>query len=246
MRSENLRKPRTLSAFTLLELIIVISCLSILSAIVVPNTIDMIRSNKIEAANSTANQIYLATQNYITDLQIKNKSLYWETGTNGHEGVFFVESTNLTKIGKQNKIIFTCQGVYDMKNIGSAQYGTVSGVSGKSAQDILNMEIAVLSGVERYLGKDALPVDSHWAAQIDVDTYTVDWVIYSDQATSKDDIQTVVSNYTTKNGYKSLYQFVFGGGSEGSAGFASQEYDTRHNTTYPAYVGQYPIPYKVG
>ena len=60
---------KKLRGFTLMELIIVIAIIAILTAIIVPNMTSYMRSKRIEEANSRAQQIYVATQDYLTHLQ---------------------------------------------------------------------------------------------------------------------------------------------------------------------------------
>ena len=62
---------RKLKGFTLLELIIVIAILAVLSAILIPSISDYIRTNHIQSANSQAQQVYMAAQDYLVSEQVK-------------------------------------------------------------------------------------------------------------------------------------------------------------------------------
>ena len=62
---------KSLKGFTLLELIVVIAIISVLLMIIVPNMTDYIRTSRIREANDQAQQIYVATQDYLNSLQTR-------------------------------------------------------------------------------------------------------------------------------------------------------------------------------
>lgn len=64
-------KRKTLKAFTLLELMVVIAIIGILTAIIVPNTAEYLRDAKQTAENDQAQQLYMAVQDYLIDMQIR-------------------------------------------------------------------------------------------------------------------------------------------------------------------------------
>jgi len=59
----------TIKGFTLIELIIVIAIIAVTSAIMIPNVIGQRRIAKIQAANDGAYTVYVATQDYLNNLQ---------------------------------------------------------------------------------------------------------------------------------------------------------------------------------
>ena len=62
---------KSLKGFTLLELIVVIAIISVLLMIIVPNMTDYIRTSRIREANDQAQQVYVATQDYLNSLQTR-------------------------------------------------------------------------------------------------------------------------------------------------------------------------------
>lgn len=211
----NSRRPKKLSGFTLLELIIVIAIIAILAAIAVPSTSTMIRHSKINSANTNAEEIYTATQNFVTDAQIKNKKLF-NVSTN--DGVFPVAAPT------DYKIIFYL--TFDGPTI------TYSSTSTSTAQ-----EDGVINGLKKYLGEGAIGNGStrgFAAVQVDAQTYTVDWVIFSEQDDAKNGVLETVKH--------DRYKKNFTDGSIGAT-YVCQEYDVTHLPANQRYVGQYPIPY---
>jgi len=65
------RTKSKLKGFTLLELIIVLAILGVLAAVLVPSILGYIRSNRIDAANKQAQQIFMAAQDYLVSEQVK-------------------------------------------------------------------------------------------------------------------------------------------------------------------------------
>lgn len=62
------QKRKGLKGFTLVELLVVIAIISILAAIVVPNTFNAIEKSKVAAAEADYKAIKAATLNYYTDI----------------------------------------------------------------------------------------------------------------------------------------------------------------------------------
>lgn len=240
MKNKGLRG-RVVAAFTLVELITVIGIISILTAIVVPNTIEMMRNSRIEAADTLAYELYTATQNYLTDQQIKNKPLCYDSSndTTENTAVFPVAKNSSHKIVfGVNKDDTTGRFYYDNPGTGFTSFSSSVLNQDEKKKDIVN-------GIRRYLGS-AIDTNSlgYFAVQIDTDTYTVDWVLCSEQPNAASDVAKVVVHY---NSSKQLYQSHFDVDDHSADGWTSQEFDAKHkNDGYPAFVGQYPIPYKSG
>lgn len=246
MKSVKYRR-RVFKAFTLLELIIAIAIIAILSAVLVPNTIERVRTTKIESANALAYELYSATQNYLTDQQIKNKSLVF---TSEQDGVFPVNkgTSGVLKGKHKDKIIFGVKAdaltaEYMVQN---NDFSRTTGVDAAKADAAAKK---VVNGINRYLGTMDSSQGTNgyfWAAQVDINTYTVDWVVCSEQKNAQDAVFAVVNNYNnTSNNFSHLYTHIFSTGTENAGyvnGYYVQEYDVNHGKQ-GAYVGQYPIPF---
>ena len=234
LRSEK----RRLKAFTLIELIIVIAIITVLAMIAVPNTIQMMRSSRIEAANTQAKEIHAAVQNFVTDQQIKNKKLC--NTSSEKNGVF----PSLAVGANKDKVIFcviaNASGTYVYDETVTPAIGSLD----TSDTDRFDKEVKIIDGIKKYLGSAFDKNGSErmcFAAQVDVNTYTVDFVVSSDQKNAEDDIFAIMFHYNTNH---TLYQQIYQVGTI-TGQFMCQEYDVNHfrDADFSAYIGQYPIPY---
>lgn len=234
-KKTQLRRPHTLKAFTLLEMIVVLAIIGILTSIIVPSTVDQIRSSKIESANTRAEEIYFAVQNYCTDKQIKRVPLVQEASSTDTNIAFPLKSTGKNKVG----LIVT---------VNSANSWDIAGFNATAITDVTIMS-KFMKGLGNYLGTTTLEslIGATFFMYFDTDTYTVDYVLYCDQ----DDLST-----TSVNESNTYINGVVGGGKfytqvygrPESATDKSQEYDTNQFLSGKAesksvvpYVGQYPI-----
>lgn len=234
MKINRFTKLKKIAAFTLVELITVLGIITILTLIAVPSTISMLRSNRIESANTSAYEFYTAVQNYLTDQQIKGHHLY---NTSKWRGEFPVVQSSLFGTNS-DKIILVAKGISDTAYQTGNPAGTPIDTADAEAAD---KEIEVIRGIRRYLGSAYKENDQvFWAAQIDVNTYTVDWVLYSDQKTSEAEVTEIAEQYGYSGNSKKLYQEVFSI-SDHTNSYESQEYDAEKGAIH--YVGQYPVPY---
>ena len=239
------RRPLKLKGFTLLELIIVMAIIGVLASIIIPNTVYQMRDARITQANAKAKQVYQAVQDYCIDMQIKKVPLTAEankpaafpfttpTGANKKIAIQFVgmksddytKTEMVTKLNSENLTNST-----DPDVTWGFVYTNVAG-SNASVTDVNDNEKRgrrALTGITNYLGNSmgASQVGS-FIAVIDIETYTVDYVLYSDEPTALTDVQS----FSTKG----LYTQIFGHAVSGR----SQEEDTNNGTF--KYVGQYPI-----
>lgn len=228
IKNKNSRRPRTLAGFTLLEMIVVIAIIGVLGSIIVPSTVSSIRDSKIESANTMAYEYYSAVQNYLTDLQIKDTPICGDDVN---------RRTLSATMPSSGKLIFGGVDKTPLINSSSSLLKSNAKVTTVGNDD---KPQKFVNGVYKYVGVTETKFPAYWVAQIDVETYTVDWVLYCEQDNADESINTLLNNY---NGTQ-LYQAVFG---KSTGTNTSQEYDAIHagsSEKTPAYVGQYPIPYK--
>ena len=251
------RRPKKLKGFTLLEMIVVIAIIGVLASIIVPNTVSQMRDARIEQANAKAKQVYQAVQDYCTQAQIKKVPLTAKEGESaafpyttptGTPKKFIIQfvGTKSSAYDSAYEIIVGDRLKDETSgastDIPDAKWGIVN-VSAKPKEGTgdsslvslsgngIGKERAVraLTGITNSLGASmgATQVGS-FIAQIDAETYTVDFVGYSEEASSMVDVQSLF-------GGKGFYTQIFGHAVTGR----SQEEDTNEGTY--KYIGQYPI-----
>ena len=94
-RSDSLHR-RFLKAFTLMELIVVIAIIAVLAAIIIPNTAAYLRNSKVTAANTQAQEVYNAVQDYLISQQIRGEKAFGYEGTDTEIYVAAVTSGSKT------------------------------------------------------------------------------------------------------------------------------------------------------
>ncbi len=243
-------RPRKVKGFTLLELIIVLAIISVLAAIIVPNTVSRMRDARIESANATAKEIYFAVQDYCTDMQIKhipliaaeNKPAAFPLSSadaNNRIGVEFVGHKSdvfETSVYTYSTLTETVNGKAEDNANPDCKWGfiglggnVVSADVNSTTDETKNKGGKAITGITNYLGTTlgSTQVGS-FIAVIDVNTYSVDYVVFSDQPSAVTDCEDIVHN--------GIYTQTFGFPANKGR---SQEYDTNENNI--RYVGQYPI-----
>lgn len=242
---------KSLKGFTLLELIVVIAIISVLLMIIVPNMTDYIRTSRIREANDQAQQIYMATQDYLNTLQTRGKKV---------EDHFGPKTGNVCKLGVESNHEGTVKYT-NIRQYSDNVYGGVGSFNVTTVKSSKFMETA--EGILNNLSEDFAGA---WYVEVYPETYTVRVAIYNDNKLkcpsastqhvhTLDDGSTIndVYDYDTvmeiaKNQYTSMFT-VSNTEASGTDGYhgrlikyaASQE--TCYNNNYEtAYVGQYPIP----
>lgn len=236
----NKSKPK-LKGFTLLELIIVIAILAVMMAILVPSISDYIRTNHIRSANSQAQQIYMAAQDYLVNEQIK--------GTATKDIV-----VNPSSIPKLCWIMVTTEPGYDSSKYDNSNKTTVVASSQINADFISKNDSTtgnkdyyrIADGIESRLESD---FSGSWVVAFYPKTFTVAYVVYNDYYKTTAECEAAVKLIGTNDGktddtcservYK--HDFNVGGPTK-----EAQESDFMHPDNSAEaphlYTGQYPVP----
>lgn len=182
MNNSKLRRPRKLKAFTLLEMIVVMAIIGILASIIIPSTVDQMRSSRIETANVRAEEIYRAAQNYLTDKQIKRTEL----GTGGKVGILVKSDST---------------GAWDL----TCKFGDTI------IDDDADSKEKFKKGISNYIGPTTIEslMGGGFFLCFDADTYTADYVLYCEDNTMLDASTGIVKDLT-KDNWKAPYTQVFG------------------------------------
>ncbi|MBQ8569757.1 MAG: type II secretion system protein [Oscillospiraceae bacterium] len=175
MKNSYPRRPKKLAGFTLLELIVVIAIIGILTSIAVPSTVSMVRDSKIESANTMAQELYSAAQNYLTDKQIKNQSV---GGVESGKAVVCIK-------GRDTWV--------PLNSIGISSPAKITDADGTSD---------IVPGIRKYVGDTIDEEKGFWVFQFDADTYTVDYVLYCDQDNAEAQLMLVNNS---KKFYKAIF-----------------------------------------
>lgn len=232
------KSKRKLRGFTLLELIIVIAIISVLTAIIVPNIIDSIRTNRILSANTQAQQIYMAAQDYLVNEQIKGITASDITGQSGASipRVCWIEVT--TEIG-------TDSDSYDKSN--KTTVVNSSGIKNSTPTDNTGFTSRTMAdGTTSYPIADGIEsrLDSSfkgsWIVAFYPKTFTVAYAVYNDNYGTAAECEAAVELIGTTDGR--LYYTEFGSAATAKQ---SQENDFMHPDTVAEaphlYTGQFPI-----
>ena len=245
---------KKLRGFTLMELIIVIAIIAILTAIIVPNMTSYMRSKRIEEANSRAQQVYVAAQDYLTHLQASGV-------TSAELEKYFGRITG-AGVGKDMGYL-----VVDM-SIEKTHSGCASGCTRKvHYSDIVNFatgashsdEASSLAVVAANNIVDRLSEDFEgaWMVAVYPDTFTVRYAIYSSEPSQTSGYHYNVNGvqavgHPTHNISRIGYSTVYNTGAsfyevETSMGGFTYRHSNCQETDYTngryegcAYTGQYP------
>lgn len=236
------KSKRKLRGFTLLELITVIAIIAIMAAILVPSISDYIRMNHIRSANSQAQQIYMAAQDYLVTEQIKGTKVKDITGTDTPPTLCWI-------------MVNTEQG-YDANNYDNSNKTTIVDSYGikKNADvsDNTGFDVRTTSGgLKSYPIADGIEArlessfKGSWVVAFYPKTFTVAYAVYNGYYKTTAECEAAVKYVGTNNctaPYRKnlyLYEFDTGSGSTTEA----QESDFMHPSGTPRmYTGQFPIP----
>ncbi|MBP0965932.1 MAG: type II secretion system protein [Oscillospiraceae bacterium] len=144
---------KKLKGFTIIELLIVITIISVLCAIGVPAALTWVRDAKVRDANEEARIVYSAVQDYLTEMEIKNIQLEDPRG-------------NITIMYSKSNVGTTLPSIdAALQNQNSSTYGGFNSgawINGTVAGKLVDFSDAL---TEDFKGA--------WAARINTETYTV-------------------------------------------------------------------------
>lgn len=252
---------KSLKGFTLLELIVVIAIISVLLMIIVPNMTDYIRTSRIREANDRAQQIYVATQDYLNSLQARGAKV---------TDYFGAADGNVCKIGldlNTQRIANIKNTSYVQPNSGDPGYDDSpnnslrlmsSGMVGQSSFNVttLTADYKWKEAVKGILGGLSEDFEGAFYVEIYPVTYTVRLALYSSQnkdcttGTFKSDERfdwDAVCAVSMKP-YESMFTVATNDTLadvqvHGRTMHIAKSQETCYNKGYEtAYVGQYPIP----
>ncbi|MGN0638975.1 MAG: Tfp pilus assembly protein FimT/FimU [Huintestinicola sp.] len=238
---------RKLRGFTLLELVIVIAILAIMAAILVPNISDYIRTNHIKSANSQAQQVYMAAQDYLISEQIKGTTAKDITGTATPPRLCWImvnteQGYDSTKYDKSNKT--TVVDSFGIKQDPATGFDVRKITVGS---DTLNA-YPIADGIESRLESS---FKGSWVVAFYPSTFTVAYAVYNDYYSTTAECEAAVKLIGTNGGVKDasscddrLYLYEFNVDANGRNPRA-QESDFMHPTqgvTPHMYTGQFPVP----
>ncbi|MBQ5311907.1 MAG: type II secretion system protein [Oscillospiraceae bacterium] len=227
--------------FTLIELMVVIAIITVLSAIIVPNVIMQIRSNRVTEQNLYARQIYDVTSDYLINLQKRglNARTYFAETTETDRYCFFTFDNIDKSVDAGTANALTTAGnskAFDTTSV-SWNYGYAASAINAADTDDRKPHAAML-GIRRQLtGSTGAAKNNNtdwfdqgsWGVIIDMDTYTCIAAFYNKDggATYAGNPRWAGISLTANHPFSSTEEQI------NALGAPSEQ---RKNT------GQYPIP----
>lgn len=207
-------RKHSLRAFTLLELIVVIAIISVLMAIIIPNTAAYLRNARVTEANTQAQEVYNAVQDYLIAQQIRGEDAFGYTG-----GGTEISIGAVTSGGQSSDIVAVGAGFSS-----SDAAAVVADITGAARNDNAGAVQGYNTG---YLETG---FEGAWIVCIYPKTYTVKYVLFCDNYDN---------NYANK---KAKLDVLSGMGSANDfyANLNEQDVDANDASSSKRYVGQYP------
>ncbi|MBP1544969.1 MAG: type II secretion system protein [Oscillospiraceae bacterium] len=240
------RTKSKLKGFTLLELIIVLAILGVLAAVLVPSILGYIRSNRIDAANKQAQQIFMAAQDYLVSEQVKGIKPT-EIAANPNEICWIVVTTSngvdSTQYDKSNKthIVWSSNVLKDT----DTSTPNNDGYDQRVNPDDGTTMFPIADGIE---GRLEPGFTGSWAVAYYPATFTVAYAVYNDFYSTQLERENAVKYIGTNNLQAGnscddkLYFYTY---DMGGSTTQTQELDYANpdpSATPHLYTGQYPVP----
>lgn len=217
IRSDSLHR-RFLKAFTLMELIVVIAIIGVLAAIIIPNTAAYLRNSKMTAANTQAQEVYNAVQDYLISQQIRGEKAFGYTGT---ENEIYVAAVTT---GSQ-----TISVKYSTSLDSTAAETSANIIAGTNTVTKSNATSTYQGYNSGYLTNG---FEGAWLVCIYPKTYTVKYALFCDNYPATSDNTFKIAKEDV------LVDMVTGDDLYGSIN--AQEVDANNASSIKRYVGQYP------
>lgn len=147
---------RKLKGFTIIELLVVITIISVLCAIGVPAALTWVRDAKVRDANEEARLVYSAVQDYLTELEIKNVMIKSSDTSTTTEMIMYSASDSGSTLPTIDSAL---------KNQNKSTYGGFN--TGADVNTTVKNKIVDFSGA---LGSE---FEGAWAVKFNLNTYTV-------------------------------------------------------------------------
>lgn len=146
---------KKLKGFTIIELLIVLTIISVLCAIGIPAALTWVRDAKMKDANEEARLVYSAVQDYLTELEIKNIEIKRAGSTRTEMIMYSASNSGMTLPSIDSSL----------KNQNKATYGGFN--SGADVNPVVQAKIIDFSDG---LGGE---FKGAWAVKFNMNTYTV-------------------------------------------------------------------------
>lgn len=236
------KSKRKLRGFTLLELVTVLAIIAVMAAVLVPNVADYMVSNRIRSANSQAQQIFMAAQDYLVSEQIKGTTTKDITGTDTP--------------GKLCWIAVTTEGGSRADDYDRSNKTTVDGFYGikaSTATDNTGFDTRKVDGKDSYPMADGIEsrlesgFTGSWLVAFYPSTFTVAYAVYNGfyktAAETKDAVLFIGSNGGIKNDTCCIRLYSYEFKIKDCLATQCQELDFKHpaKVTEHLYTGQYPV-----
>lgn len=239
------KSKRKLKGFTLLELITVIAMIAILAAILIPNVSDYIRTNHIRSANSQAQQVFMAAQDYLTNEQIKGVTAKDITGTETPPRVCWIMINTELGYDSNNYDDSNKTTVVDSYGIKLSTPGDNTGYVTRTMPDG-TQSYPIADGIEARLEGS---FKGSWVVAFYPKTFTVAYAVFNDYYKTSAECTDAVKLIGTNGGVKNdsscddrLYQFEYYMGSGSTWQIQEEDFKNPNAGVTPhLYTGQFPV-----